>query len=336
MADRIEIDFTANTREVTKGTDEIADALEDTERALGDVGAAGEDAGRSTSDALDDIASSADAAGDSVADGTGGAFDELASKADDALGETGTQLLGLVGIAGGVGGAVAAGVGFAVDQITSLIGAQIEQVQQLRDSIIEAYGSGAEAGRTFLDQATILNNALAINSDPTRFAAAAEAAKQIGVDTNTYILSQAGSVSDLNVVLEAARQAYEQVGVASGTGSRSAQAEAIEEKRALEGIIAANETLLATHEEGREAAQNAQSIRTQLSEAERAQIQRTRDAEQARWEAYSDAVAAVPNAKNIVVTADTGPAESALAGLTRARSVRITADVYTRDGQKLY
>lgn len=335
MADRIVINFGAETRDVEAAGRRMEGVLSDTEGAIEDVGEAGQDSLAQVTKAQDEAADSARGMGDDIAS-NGGAFDDLASTADDALGGIGDGLLGVAGIAGGVGGAVSQLVGGAISGVTDIIKEQQDAAKQLHDDLVGAYVDAGKAGMTYLEQAVIINAAADIYADDGKRADFEKKAAAIGVTLQTYVLAQAGSYEDLKVVIEATGIAAETAGQIGADKSKAGQAEALKEKQAVDAIIVANERLLAAHEEGKTAAEDVVSTKETLAQRERDQIKRTRDAEAERFDAlankYAEAAAREPVDIQTKLTVD----ESALDRIKNSRYiVNVVAQVSDRYGRTI-
>lgn len=283
MADRITLNFDANTQRAEQGTDRIASGLDDVEDKLDDVGQAGEDAGTAAADGLDEAGR---AAGEST----------------DIVGSLGDSLLGVAGIAGGVGGAVSSAIGGAFDFVKGKIDEQIEAAEAIREALVGAYKDAASEGQVFLSQAAIIAAATEIYFDSAKIASATKEAQTIGVDVQTYVKAQAGDYAALKTVIEAAKQA-EADRIAEGSdGSKSGTAAALQEVQAIERIVRENENLLGVHEANQEAAQATIDLTAQLGQEERDQIAKTASADQARYEGLASNIADL-NSKKVVVPA---------------------------------
>lgn len=310
MADRITLAFGADVDEVVRGTDQISQSLDDTTRKLEDVGTAGEEAGQSTSDGLDRAAQSG-------------------SDASDIFDGAGTKLLGIAGIAGGVGGAVTSAIGGAVDFVKGKIDEQIKAAAELRQNLVGAYKDAASEGRAYLEFAQIIAASNEILFDPAKRAAAIKDAATIGVDANTYIAAQAGDYNALKVVIEAAHQAEDARRQAGSDGSKSSQADTLQDIQGIKDVITKSEQLLGVHKENQAAAAQAAQISAQLSQEERAQIQQTADADQSRYEGVAANIAKLKGQKvQVPVEFDVNSSslDSYLRDL-RNRHIPIVADV---------
>ncbi len=330
MADRIVINFGADTREVEQAGKRMSDVLDETQDSLDDVGTAGDDSLEKVTKGAEDAADAAEKMGDKVAD-SGDGFGELEGVADDALGGIGDGLLGLVGIAGGVGGAVSTLVGGAIDIVTDTIKEQQVEAKKLHDDLVGAYVDAGDAGLNYLDTAAVISAASDIYKNANgELDDYREKAALIGVDVNTYVLAQAGSYEDLRVVIEAAGIAAQTAGEVGEDKSKAGQAAALQEKFAVEAVIRANEALLQSHEDGKEAAEGVIDLKETLSQRERDQIKRTQDAEGARFDAlaarYEEAAKRGP-----IVIPITGDDSALEAIIRKPRTIRVgISDIYGR------
>lgn len=225
MADRIVINFGAETREVEQAGRKISDVLGDTEDDLESVGNTGEQSLKDVTDAQGEVSDSAKTMNKDIEAG-GEGFGGLADKADDALGGIGDSLLGVAGIAGGVGGVVTSVVGGAIDFVTGAIEDQQKAVQELKDRFADAYQTAAQEGRTFLTEAQIQAAALDIIFDSAARTKAQDEARAIGLDAETYIRALAGDQDALTRAIGLSAVAAEKV-TDSLKGGVGAQGEAL-------------------------------------------------------------------------------------------------------------
>lgn len=341
MVDRIIINFGAETREVEVAGRKIGDVLDDTEKALEELGSAGEDATEKTTDGLKKVEDAAKKTGEEVEAKGGEGFAGMAEQAIDAVDSIDTSITGLAAKAGGVAGIVSSAVGAGFDFIKGEIEAQLAAVEAVKESIRDMYATAIEDGRRALDQTQIIAAAIKIQTgDQSQLDAYAKKAQEIGVSQQTYILAQAGSYEDLQVVIEATTVALENSGKVGEDKSKSGQAAAIQERRALEAILKANEDLLAIHEAGAEAAERTQDIRDTLSQRERDQIKRTQDADAARWAALQasyEAANALPpvDIKTEVQEPDIEKVFNKLQAKANGKVIRFPAIAVTRNGHEV-
>lgn len=109
MSDRIEINFTANVREVMRGTEQIGDGLKKTERALDDVGEQGEQSLEKITKAQGDVADASTKVGSALSDVGGIAKSALEGDLGGAVEGAAQSIGGLAALIPGVGGLVGAG-----------------------------------------------------------------------------------------------------------------------------------------------------------------------------------------------------------------------------------
>jgi len=224
MADRITLNFDANTGGLEKGTDRIVDGLADVEDATKDVGRASRETEKLT-DGLDDVGDAADDAGKSVESAGDKAADSLSDvndKADDV--GSGLQKLGgaakaaidgdaagaVQGLADGlsglaenlplVGGAVAVGIGL----IGTALGEASAAAEETRSNIRSMYEAAAADGRTFLDEAQIQAESLKIlyGDDQSRYEQAIKDSRALGLPWQEVVRAIAGDQEALNTVLD--------------------------------------------------------------------------------------------------------------------------------------
>ncbi len=372
MADRIEINFTANVREVTRGTEQIREDLGSIESAISEVERGGKDlaaeliknfldtaraAGKSADEiervlvqsyavpaeaakkmaristselgrverAVADVGKSADELEKTVTTRTAGGFDDLATSAEDSLDGIGTSLLGIAGIAGGVGGAVATALGTGIQFVTDLITTQQEEAATLRDNLVGAYVDAGAASRLYLEDAQITAAANEIIADDAQRNAARVAAAIIGVDVVTYIRAQAGSYTDLQTVIAATAVAEETRGQVTEDQSRAGQAAALQEAAAIDAVRNQVERLQEAHDEGRLAAELAAENQKRGSEEAVTAIETQRTTLQALRD---DIGTGVP----VRVTLDD---EDLQTKLGKSRTLRVQVEGYSRTGQRV-
>lgn len=212
MSDRITINFTANTREVERGADRMADSLGDVESSLDDIGNQGEKALRKTTDAVDDL--------NTKTSDTQGTVQDLGSAAQDALGgdfvsgATGaaTSLLGLIGL-GGTAGVLLTEVARAFNQSWQDNAAATEaRVKTMYDDMLKS-------GQDFLSDSQIQQNVADIVNDTEKMKDLNTFAINSGIAITDLIAAEAGaSEARSSVLSELNRQIEENVNLQeSGT-----------------------------------------------------------------------------------------------------------------------
>lgn len=202
VADRIIINFGAETREVEVAGRKMSDVLKDTQDALEDVGEAGEDAGKQSTDALDDTAKAGEGVKDSLS--AVGAAGSKALKGDvgGAAEEVATTLADIATAAiPGVGAALGVLATEGIQAITAGLQESEKQAQALKDQLSDAYQTAVEGGRRALDEAQIQSAAYDIIFSDQRDAYLKNA-QAIGVDFTTYVRALVGDENALNQARE--------------------------------------------------------------------------------------------------------------------------------------
>lgn len=340
MAKGIGIIFNADADEVVDESKRVQKALGGVDDELDNVGTSAQASEKKQTDALDRTARSAEDLGDTVGKDTAGGFEDLAGKAEGALGGIGDDLMGLAGLAGGVGGAVSTLVGGSIDFVTGLIKDQQDAAAKLKADLIDAYKSAADAGLSYLDTAGVIQKAIDLQADPSKMDEFRKAAELIGIDVNTYLLAQAGSYEDLQIVIEATKAAEETRGQVTGDRTKAGQAAALQEAHALDVVIGKNEALLATHEEGKDLLNRTAELRDAVGQRERDQIQRTRDADQARYDALAEQHQKASELPPVTLRTDVQvpDVDSIFDGLQRklaGKTLTVKAGVVDRTGQRI-
>ena len=261
-----------------------------------------------------------------------GSFESIADAAQSTLGGLVGGLRGIPAIAAVAAGA--AGLGL----ITSTIIEQIDDAAELKQTLTDAYKAAAEEGRNYLDEATIIAAASDILFDTAKREAAAADAAKIGVDTNTYIRALAGDAGALEFALNQARGASADLvndldSARGGEGwSPAVQAIGVVRDR-LEGLSE-------MHDDNREAASQYQDLVSEQSAAQREQIARVRDAEQARWDALGRAADEAGSRPPVPIRTelqqpDTEAVRRGTQGTFDRRPVKIRANLVDRNGKEV-
>jgi hypothetical protein len=299
-------DFIRGTQDTERALDDVADSLDDVgrdgqksgdklERSFRDLADAakdtGRDIGKSTEDGFDRAKRGAQEFKDeanSTAREAAASFDGSAESAADAFQEVAANAFSGFGPAGAAAGLAAAlGLGAAMSAIT----AQQEAVDELKQKFAEAYKEAAEDGRTFLDEAQIQAAALEILFDPEKRKSAQEEASRIGADSLDLVRAQAGDQDALNAIIDLTTQKEQErkdaLVEANGVqGHRLAIADA--EVNALEQIRAKYEEQLGIQKDNEQAARDAKELKSRAAEEERADIDRAKAADAARWQSFAD------------------------------------------------
>lgn len=198
MADRITINFAANTREVEQGADRIDDSLTNVEKALEDVGTEGERSLEKTTDAASDlekgtrdVEGSVRELGSAATDALGG---DLVGGAESAL----TSILGL-GAIGGAGGIVAT----SLIEIARGFGASWEEESEAtKERISSMYDDMLESGANFLSDNLVQQNVTAIVQDAEKLKTLNDYAIDTGIAVADLIAAEAGAGGTRSALLE--------------------------------------------------------------------------------------------------------------------------------------
>ena len=202
MADRITLNFGANTREVERGADRMSDSLKDTEEALEDVGKTGQEVG-------DEAASGLSKAGDAV-DDVGGKLDELGGVANDVLegdfanaAESGVRSLSrLADFIPGAGAAIGAALATIAG---NFIKSWDDAAKENEERINSMYDNFIESGRDF-NSAEQVNAAVRdLIKDQDKLNRIKEEAATAGVRLSVALRAEAGDTTALSTVLQAVR-----------------------------------------------------------------------------------------------------------------------------------
>lgn len=244
-------------------------------------------------------------------------FDGSAESIGDAFQEVAANAFSGFGPAGAVAGiAAAAGLGAVMTALQD----QAAKLEELKQKFADMYRSAAEEGRTYLSEAQIQSGVLDALYDPAKREAALKKAQLIGSDIVTVLRAEAGSREDIAVAIDLANQKAAELQAKSqeATGTTSVWAAGVQ------GIASDYEKLRDMLDGNAEAAKLAQESAVRGEEAHREQIQRTRDASQARYEAMA-AQAANPIVQKVRVEVD----DTAWRRYTpQAKSGRVNVDIW--------
>ncbi len=275
-----------------------------------------------------------------------GSFDSIADAAQGTLG-------GLVGSLGGVGGAAIAAAGAAgLGLVFAELQKQEESAKRLKEYLGEAYRSAVEEGRKYIDQATILQEIQDIQWNPERVGEYEEAQRDAlttGISLGTVLAARAGDQEALNEVIAVTREKWGEVkgeiddtAITSKITSQSIVSQLGREAEGLGDVASRYEGIRDEVDKNMQKAEESAAIVAELSAKERAQIQRTRDADQARYEAAAQSRGALASAPPVVVPVRFQEPDAAAVHrnlqrkLTGIGPVRVDAAVYTRNGTPVY
>lgn len=207
----MEVTFVANETDLVRGMKNVTDALDDTGKALGDVGTDGkrdtEELERSIEDLGDTAKDVGKDIGDNITDGTDKASKGAKDLSDNVSGELADSLKdfdgtasgalegaagaleGLGGLVPGVGGLLAglgaAGLGVLAETV-SADAAEIEQRTK------DMYDDMIESGQNFLSSSYLQEATYNIFGDPEQFAKVTKAAEDLGLPIETVAAAYAG------------------------------------------------------------------------------------------------------------------------------------------------
>lgn len=329
--DRIE----DSMRDAQKATEKTRDEVDDLKDQLRDLGrGAKADFAKPMKDAADDTSKAFEQVKDdgfSNAKEVASSFDGSAQSIVDGFQGAAAEAFSGFGPAGAIAGlAAAAGLGLITAEFTK----QQEAAEEAKQALVDMYTDAAAAGRAYLDSEMINDKARELAmGDRKKFE---EQAKALGLDLNTVILAQAGSYEHVQVVIKAAEQAAADLASTSDAGSRQGLARLQEEQDAVGGVIREYAGLEEQHKRNQEGAQVAMAVAEELHQGEREQIKKTRDADQARYEAAARRYGVPLPAAVVPVTADTAAADRAMRAFA-SKTYRVKVDIEGRlqNGQRI-
>jgi vacuolar-type H+-ATPase subunit I/STV1 len=282
---------------------QLGEAAEDAGKDLDKLGDHGKKAGKEVSDGLKNASKEAGQSGREAAASFSGEFSDIG----DFLQEASANAFGGFGLAGAAaGGAAALGIGL----VTAELVRQQEETEKMKQRFSEMYLQAAEDGLNYISTAAIIANTndLMFNTDRAgEWKSLQEDALKIGIDANTVALARNGHEESLAVVLAAIKSEYDNVKAAAEEQGTTAIRMTSDELAKLEQIRREYEGIGDLHASNSENLSNAQAIANGLHEEERAQIQRTKDAAQARYEAAA-ALYANPLRMTVELQDNTNPA----------------------------
>ena len=301
----LSLDIAANTRQAQASVKDLGEALDKVGGALDDVAKDGDQAGDKLERTFRDMGKDADDAGKKIKKGVGDGLREAGDEAKssgreaaasfsgefsdvtDFVQETAANAFGGFGPIGAAAGlAAAVGIGLVGEELTR----QQEQIAEMKQRFADMYQKAAEEGLNYISVADVIANTNDLMFNPDRaneWKSVQEEAVQIGIDANTVALARNGHEESLTTVLAAVSAKRDEVKAKAEEGGSTAIRMANDEVNALGGITREYEGIRAVHDANQENLQRANAITAGLHESERAQIQRTRDADQARYEAMA-------------------------------------------------
>jgi len=350
--------------------DDVIKPVDDAARALDDLADAGDDAGRDASrsvgkleDALRDAQRQSEKTGESLgddlskgarkgADGAKKGLDDVKDEAQqsgreaaasfsgefddvtDYVQEVVAQGLGPAGIAG------AAVIGSVTAVATAAVEAWNEKVQGIKDATAEMWQEAAAEGQSFLDTEAIRAEAHRILWDDA-YQEQLRAAEDAGVTRTDLAIALAageGEVFDrVHRQIMDAREDEKQSAIDSMNASIDGNVAIQDAVTSVNSELARTVTILEekakAQDENKRKAQEAADVTNALGEQERAQIQRTRDADQARWEAHAKARQRASQPITVPVVPDSSAFESHLSVLRRRAEQGIVVKLRPEQGR---
>jgi hypothetical protein len=291
----LKLDVLANTRQVVSEMKKAGASVEDVTDALDDMAREGGQDGEKLERSFRELAQASRAAGRQVGNDLDDGFDKAKRGADDfkdeansSLRETAASITSVEDALGavqeiaanafvgfgpvGAGAGLVAALGFGL--LLENLRAQGEAADEMKRRWSDAYAAAAEAGRDFLDQQQIEDEARDIRFNPDRvneYNQAVKDAAALNLAVNDVLLARAGDEESLQLVVDETNRKYKQVfsDFARARSAEAAELVQIEDRyRALADLQAENA----------QKARDDQAVRDQLHEQERDQISRTHEA----------------------------------------------------------
>lgn len=300
--------------DVAKEGDKAGDKLESSFREMGrDADKAGKDIKKGVGDGLKDGAREAKSSGKEAAASFTGEFEDVG----DFIQETAANAFegfGPLGAAAGI--AAAAGIGI----LTAEVQKQNELAEALREKLSAAWQEAAEEGREYLSTAQIIAEANSLMFDKDRaeeYKTVLDDQARIGADLYTIVAAYTGDLSAqediqsrINDLIDSEAGTYETI--RDGISKVNPEVQGMADRW---GVV------IEESEKASQATKDYKDFVTQANETARAQTQRTRDADQGRWEAFAAAAEAAKRraAGDVTVTikADDSSARRTLASFQR-------------------
>ena len=269
-----------------KATERLADEIKQTARQFEQSSKdAGRDLKKGIGDGLDEVKDEARQSGKEAAASFSGEFEDVT----DYVQEVVAQGLGPAGIAG------AALIGAVAATVTAAVEAWNEKVQGIKDATAEMWQAAAAEGQAFLDGEAIRSEAHRILWDDA-FKDEFESAEKYGIKRSDLAIALAtgeGEVFDrvhqqfMAAREEEARKTRENYDQYVEDGTAVIELESAEGQQIGRTLDLLGEKARSV-DENKKKRQEAAQVETQLEEQQRAQIQRTRDADQKRYEAMAE------------------------------------------------
>lgn len=288
-----------------RGLDRLEDALKDaqrqsekTERSVEDIGGAGGKSFGKFNGAAQEVTQEIGANLSEAVSSVRGNLADLGQVGQDTLGGLAGTLAG-AGPAGIVGAAALAAGAVGLGLVTAQLQTQQEEADLLKERLSEAYRSAAEAGRSYIDTATIIKDTQDLMYNPDRaaeYSRVLDTQKQTGLDLNTIYKANAGDLEAIRIVQSRVTELVdEQVEKLSksGGGNISRELQDVEDHWRAVGSAA---------DESDEKAKDAAKATSALL------MQAARDAGTATEEVdeFGNRLLTLPTGQQILISADTG------------------------------
>lgn len=202
-------------------TEDLSKELDRTRADLDKLGYAARDAGDDGKAGLGKIREGAQEVQREIGTNLGEAVSSIRGDLSD-LGQVGQDTLGglaatlaSAGPAGIAGAAALAAGAVGLGLVTASLQEQQKEADALKARLSDAYRAAAEAGRDYIDQATVVAqwNDLAFNPDRAEeYKKVQETIKTTGLDVSTVMKANAGDLDALAIVQERATQAWRDQG----------------------------------------------------------------------------------------------------------------------------
>jgi len=325
MSDRIEINFTANVREVMRGTEQIGDGLKKTERALDDVGEQGEQSLEKITKAQGDVADASTKVGSALSDVGGIAKSALEGDLGGAVEGAAQSIGGLAALIPGVGGLVGAGLGTALSEGIKLFSANVDaEAKASEDRIQSMYDAFVESGVNYLTTQQALASLDAITGDKERRDELKAQAEELGLTIETILAAQVQSGEQRNQVLQRANELLDEQNQKLLDGTFELDGSTSQTVAALQEIVGEYQKL---NGEQNTAAQGAELFRS-TSELITGELTRSTEEIQKANKALAETPKTVPTKLSV----DDSELEEKV---SRSRTVRLRLEGYSRTGQQI-
>lgn len=326
MSDRIEINFTANVREVMRGTEQIGDGLKKTERALDEVGDQGEQSLEKITKAQGDVVDASGKVGSALSDVGGIAKSALEGDLGGAVEGAAQSIGGLAALIPGVGGLVGAGLGTALSEGIKLFSANVDaEAKASEDRIQSMYDAFVESGVNYLTTQQALSALDAITGDKARIDELRAQSEELGLSIQTIIAAQIQSGEARNQVQQRANELLDEQNQKLLDGSYELDGSTSRSVGALQEIVGEYQKL---NGEQNTATQGAELFRSTSSLITGELTKSTEEIQKA-----NKALAETPRTIAVALTVDGSAIDREIA---KSRTIRVNLEGYAaRGGQRV-